>query len=398
MQHNRMGFLFLNIGHAYTHLFMLLYPTAVLTMGGDFPGSYGRLLELSVFGFIAFGVGSLPAGWLGDRWSRRGMMIVFFFGIGASSIFTAFATSPVGVAVGLTAIGSFAAIYHPVGISLVSANAERVGRDLGINGVWGNAGVALAAITAGFLSDSFGWRAAFWVPGVIAMATGVIYALFVHHDSVAKSTGAAAAPAPAPAPGRNDQLRVFVILAIATVAGSTIFNSTTIAMPKLFQLRLDAFVGSATGIGAWLTVVFMIAAFSQVVVGHLIDRYPLKSVFLLVGGLHIPMMVLGATAAGGWLLVSAPIMMAVVFGLIPINDTIVARYVGAEWRSRAYALKYLLSFGVSASVVPLVGWVHDATGGFETLYVILTVFAVSIFAVAALMPGRRAVAAVGASA
>ena len=89
--------------------------------------------------------------------------------------------------------------------------------------------------------------------------------------------------------------------------------------------------------------------------------------------------------------------MAVVFGFIPISDTIVARYVGAEWRSRAYALKYVLSFGVSASVVPLVAWVHDSTGGFQTLYVILVCFAVAMFVVAALMPGRRT-AEIGAAA
>ena len=321
------------------------------------------------------------------------MMIVFFLGMGASSILVAFAHSPLAIAAGLTAVGAFAAIYHPVGIALVSANAERVGRDLGINGVWGNAGVALAAITAGFLSDAFGWRAAFWIPGAICIATGAIYALFVHHDATVKSGGAAVKVSL----GRSDQLRVFLILAVATVAGSTIFNSTTIAMPKMFEQRLDTIVGSATGIGAWLTVVFMIAAFSQVVVGHLIDRYPLKSVFLMVAGLHVPMMVLGATMFGGWLLFSAVAMMAVVFGFIPISDTIVARYVGAEWRSRAYALKYVLSFGVSASVVPLVAWVHDSTGGFQTLYVILVCFAVAMFVVAALMPGRRT-AEIGAAA
>lgn len=387
MTSGRLGFLFLNIGHAYTHLFMLLFPTAVLTMGTDFPGSYGTLLTLSVYGFIAFGVGAVPAGWLGDRWSRRGMMIVFFFGMGTASIFTGMADTPIEVAVGLTAIGAFAAIYHPVGIALVSANAQRMGRDLGVNGVWGNAGVALAAITAGFLSDALGWRTAFWIPGAICIVTGVVYALFVHHDSTVKSQSTTAA-----APSRNDQWRVFLILAVATVVGSTIFNSTTIAMPKMFELRLSAIVESTTGIGGWLTLVFMVAAFSQVVVGHLIDRYPLKSVFLLVAGLHVPMMILGATIYGGWLLPVAVVMMAVVFGFIPISDTIVARYVGAEWRSRAYALKYVLSFGVSATVVPLVGWVYDSTGGFETLYVILTCFGVAMFTVATLMPGRRAAA------
>ena len=84
-------FLFLNLGHAYDHLFMLLFTTVVLGLEHEpgFEDSYGGLLALSITGFIAFGAGSLPAGWLGDRWSRPGMMIVFFIGIGASSTWTA---------------------------------------------------------------------------------------------------------------------------------------------------------------------------------------------------------------------------------------------------------------------------------------------------------------------
>ncbi len=88
-------FAFLNLGHAYDHLFILLYPTVVLALGDVFQASYGELLALSVYGFIAFGAGALPAGWLGDRWSRRGMMIVFFVGIGLASIVTGLARSTV---------------------------------------------------------------------------------------------------------------------------------------------------------------------------------------------------------------------------------------------------------------------------------------------------------------
>ncbi|MCH8835582.1 MAG: MFS transporter, partial [Proteobacteria bacterium] len=161
-------FAFLNLGHAYDHLFMLLYPTVVLALGDVFQASYGELLALSVYGFIAFGAGALPAGWLGDRWSRRGMMIVFFVGIGLASILTGLARSTVDIAVGLALIGLFASIYHPVGIAMVAeTDPARVGKALGVNGVFGNLGVAFAGVTAGALTDMISWRAAFIIPGVV---------------------------------------------------------------------------------------------------------------------------------------------------------------------------------------------------------------------------------------
>ena len=73
---------FINIGHMIDHMFMLIFPTAVLSMGSTFARSYSDLIALALGGFIAFGAGSFPAGWLGDRWSRRNMMAIFFFGIG----------------------------------------------------------------------------------------------------------------------------------------------------------------------------------------------------------------------------------------------------------------------------------------------------------------------------
>ncbi len=140
--------LFINVGHFYAHLFMLLFPTVVLALESEFAASYGSLLSLATAGFVAFGAGSIPAGWLGDRWSRPGMMAVFFIGIGGASVLTGFARTPFEIGAGLLAIGVFASIYHPVGIALLVEGREKVGRVLGINGVFGNMGVAGAALIA----------------------------------------------------------------------------------------------------------------------------------------------------------------------------------------------------------------------------------------------------------
>ncbi len=164
--------LFLNFGHTLDHLLMLIFPTVVLAMSAELGRGYAELLPLSLGGFICFGAFSIPAGWLADRWSRFGMMLVFFFGIGVAAILTGFADGAMQIALGLTLIGVFAAIYHPVGIAMLVANQPNVGRTLGINGVFGNVGVAFSALIAGALAESAGWRAAFIVPGMLALAAG----------------------------------------------------------------------------------------------------------------------------------------------------------------------------------------------------------------------------------
>jgi len=198
--------LLLNLGHAFDHLLMLIFPTVVLAMSAELGRGYADLLPLSLGGFIAFGACSIPAGWLADRWSRTGMMTVFFFGIGTASILTGFASGAVQIALGLTLIGVFAAIYHPVGIAMLVANRENVGRVLGVNGVFGNVGVAFSALLAGALAEAAGWRAAFIVPGAIALGVGVAFALAAR----GAQGGAPARKSPAAAKlSRADLARVF---------------------------------------------------------------------------------------------------------------------------------------------------------------------------------------------
>ena len=120
MNRDRIHFLFLNVGHYLDHLFTLIFATvAALALSREWGLSYGELLTYATPGFFAFGLFSLPAGWLADKWSREGMMAVFFVGIGLASIATSFAQTPLQVGIGLFVVGTFAAIYHPVGLAIV---------------------------------------------------------------------------------------------------------------------------------------------------------------------------------------------------------------------------------------------------------------------------------------
>src|SRR3954466_3079260 len=166
---------FINFAHAIDHYVMLILATVVIELTTVYGWSYAELIALGTPSFLGFGVFSLPAGWLGDRWSRRNMMALFYLGCGAARVGAALAPSPVMLAVALSALGMFTAIYHPVGTAMLIEQATSRGRSLAFNGVCGNVGAALAAGVTALLSAAFGWRAAFLVPGVICLVTAAVY-------------------------------------------------------------------------------------------------------------------------------------------------------------------------------------------------------------------------------
>ena len=381
----RSGELFLNLGHALDHLFLLIYPTVVLAMAPEFGRPYSEMLPLALGGFIAFGAGSLPAGWLADRWSRRGMMIVFFIGIGAASILTGFARSPWQIAAGITLIGLFGAIYHPVGIAMLVSGRDKVGRVLGVNGVYGNLGVAFAALIAGALAYWINWRAAFIVPGLASIAIGVVFAATVPGQPAGAKAPASGARAGFP---RGLLVRVFAVLTVTTLFGGVIFNSTTIAMPKIFDQRLGALVSTTLGIGILVSLVYTFAAAAQLVVGHLLDRGALKSVLIAVVGLQMPLLLAAAYFDNYLMLVVALAMMFFVFGQIPINDAMVTAYTDEAWRARVFGVRYVVSFGASAFAVPLVALMHRYSSDFKYLFFALAAMALLMLAAAVLLPSR----------
>ena len=101
---------------------------------------------------------------------------------------TGFANDRVTLLVGLTLIGTFGAIYHPVGIAWLVKHSVNRGRALGINGVFGNIGTASAAIVAGFLADFFGWRYAFFVPGILSLIFGFSIFFILKTKAYVKTT------------------------------------------------------------------------------------------------------------------------------------------------------------------------------------------------------------------
>jgi MFS family permease len=372
---------FVNAAHFIDHYAMLIFAAAVIIMGPALGMAYSELLPYATPGFVAFGAGSLITGWLGDRWSRRHMMVIFFVGIGLSMISVGFVQTPLQLGAALLAIGIFASIYHPVGTAMIVSYANRLGREMGINGVWGNLGVASSALVTGVIGQYLGWRFAFFIPGAATVLIGIAFAMMVVHED-RKGTKQAAAQARI---AREDAWRLILALMIVVVAISTTFNAVTVALPKLFAERLADLTKSPALLGVIAAGVYVFGAMTQYTIGKLLDRHSLKTVMLPLSFLLAPLMYLAATLANlPLILVSIGIIMGA-FGQVTVNDALVGKYTPEEWRSRAYAVRYFVGFTAAGASVGLVAWLYEH-GGFATMLQAFAGLCLFVIAAAFILP------------
>jgi MFS transporter, FSR family, fosmidomycin resistance protein len=381
---------FSSIGHFFAHLLMLLFPTVVLMLEGRWGMSYGDLLSLSLGGFVLFGAGALPAGWLGDRWSAEGMMVIFFIGTGAATIATGLADSPLALGLGLAATGLFGSIYHPVGTAWLVRNAAHRGRALGVNGICGSIGLAAAAFVAGALTQAIGWRAAFMIPGALCMATGLALLCCMRGGTVVP---ARIDRVPEPEAARNDVVRTFIVLSLTMLADGTISQAMTVALPKAFASGLSGLTdGGTLDAGGFVSLVFLVAATAQLVGGWLADRFAMKAVYVLAWVAQAPLFMIAAHVHDVPLLGAMIAVNYLAVLSVPAENALLARYSPAKWRATAFGAKFLLALGVSTIGIKLVAVIYDGTGSFAPLWLILGGCAGFVAVAGLILPGglRRA--------
>ena len=381
-----LALVFAGVGHFFAHLLMLLYPTVVLVIEGRWGMSYGDLLSLSLGGFVLFGLGALPAGWLGDRWGAERMMVVFFVGAGGAAIATGFAGGPIAVALGLAAIGLFGSIYHPVGTAWLIRNATNRGRALGWNGISGSIGLAVAPFIAGALAQVLSWRAAFIIPGALCSAIGLALLCMVRTGNV---IAAAVDRRPEPPASRGDTVRTFIVLSFTMLADGTISQAIPVALPKAFAAGLSGLTdGGTLDAGGFVTLVFLVAATGQLAGGWLADRFAMKAVYIFAWAVQAPLFFAAAQAQNVPLLAT---MMAVNYlGVLatPAENALLARYTPAKWRATAYGAKFVLALGVSTIGVKLVAITYDRAGSFAALWLALGGCAGFVALAGLFLPGR----------
>jgi MFS family permease len=366
----RLSIGFLNWGHAVDHFVLGIYPTVVIGLEVIFGRPYSELIALSTAMFVAFGVFSLPAGWLADRWSRRAMMALFFIGCGVSLAAAALAPNLAVMAVALFALGMFAAIYHPVGMAMLIEASQARGRVLAFNGVCGNLGVALAAGITGVLVSWLGWRAAFLVPAALCVVTGIAYLFLVaddRHQIASRKSVADVVLSPRAA------LTMFLLFVVISITSGLTFNTVLVALPKLIDEEFGNKI-NLMAVGGLATAVFMCGALAQLAVGRLAERFSPALLFAAVVTLQLVGILAAAHATGALLLLTLAGTMAAIYAQVTVGDMVVARFTADAWRGRIYAVRYFLNFTSSAVAVGLIAVLHDR-GGFALVLAAIAAFA-----------------------
>ncbi len=384
LSRTRLAIGFMNWAHALDHYVILIYPTVVLELAVVYGRSYADLIWLSTASFVAFGLFSLPAGWLGDRWSRRNLMVVFYLGCGVSLIAAAAAPSLFILGFALFALGVFAAIYHPVGTAVVLEKATVRGRTLAFNGVCGNLGVSLAAGITATLTAALSWRGAFFVPGLVCLATGLIYPWLVpaeekHHAAARSKSADVSLSLPIAA-------TLAVLFIVVAVSAGLVFNTISVSLPKIVDERVGKDI-SLIAVGGLTTAVFLCGALAQITVGRLVERFPLYILFATFAIMQFSGVVWAAYAGGVSLLFALAFTMAAIYGQITVNDLVIARYTADAWRSRVYAVRYFLTFMVSGVAVSMIA-IFYARGGFGLVLGVTAViafgFLIAVLAISAI--------------
>ena len=379
---------FLNWAHFLDHYVILIFPTVVIGLEAVYGRSYGELLVLSTAAFTAFGLFALPSGWLADKWSRRNMIAVYYFGTGICCALVAASDSFETLAIALFGVGLFAAIYHPVGTPMVVDAAVTRGRTMAFNGICGNIGVSIASGCTAVIAAALGWRYAFLIPAVIFVLSGFAYLKFVPDDRPPR--GAGAGPGcraeqsahhrggdPVPHPGVLGRAGVQRAHHHAAEAGRAAPRLRSLAEHSRRARDLLCSCAAAWRSSPW-------AAWSS---GWCRISSCRRS----------PPFRWSASCSrywtsGWWLLPSLALAVAAIYGQVTVNDLVLARYTPAGWRGRIYAIRFFLIFTMAGPAAWGIGRLYEQ-GGFNVVLgvgaVIAALGALNTFAISVLVTGAE---------
>ena len=384
--------LYLNFGHFTNHMLMLIFAKAAFSAGIDFgfgkDGAYAEMIPYGIPSLVLFGACAPLAALGADHWNRNGMLTVFFIGIGLSSILTGFAQSLLQIGFGLAFIGIFASIYHPVGIAMVIEGGGKVGWRLGMNGVWGNMGVAAAPLVTGLTIAQFDWRMAFIIPGSVSILFGLGYLSFVRSVSAGRT----------PEANRQDKelvgfapgwKRALVSLALVTAAGGFVFGAMTFLIPRLFDVRMQGISEDLAVTGTLAALIYAVAAFAQLVVGRAIDKRNIKTVLIFIAAGQPLFLSLMAMQTDYTLFAVSLLAMGFVFGQIPITDALLSQYVPDQWRAKVLSIKFMINLVIGAFALMTARYLLSTGAGFETVMRVIAIAACFIVGAAILLPKRH---------
>ena len=376
--------IYLNIGHLLDHFMMLIFAKAAYDSGRSFGLQYDEMILFGTLGMILFGATAPLAGLLSDKYGRIPLMIIYHFGIGFSAIIASMSSSPIQLAISLGLIGLFASIYHPVGIAMLLQRSGLVGLRLGINGVWGNMGIAIAPVVTGVILYYGDWRLTFLIPGIVCVLFGILFFLNItqheNNDQNKSDKG-------------NKQIgftprwqQALFALALSTASGGFLFGAMSFLLPRYFEINMLSLSTNVAITGILAGVVFACASFAQMAVGWLIDRISPRLVLFWIALGQVIFIYLASQFENLSLFFLSIAAMCFVFGQIPITDTILVRYVPDNWRSRVLSAKFLLNLCIGASVLPITSQLLNIGYDLKSVFIFASIIALGVVFSSILLP------------
>ncbi len=357
-------------GHFMSHYNMLVFPAIVLPLAGVMDMEMAKVLGLSFWMYLLFGLSALPWGLIGDRWGGKTLMMVMFLGAGLSGLAAAFSvTSPTGLAIAMAGIGLFSGVYHPIGLGLISKGVGRLSVAMGYNAVFGGLGLVLAPLVSGIVNWLSGPMAVFVVLGLLNIA-GIGIMAILPLGEAPKRTASTSASA-------NGMLGAFLILLVAMMVGGMAYRGATVILPSYLELRSPDLLARLYGIlGGEISgnlfattvtaVVYTVGMIGQYIGGHVGERYEERYSYLFF---HTMVIVPAFLMAFAWnlpLIGLAFVYFFFLLGMQPIENTLVARFTPERLHHSAYGMKFILTFGVGALAVKLAEWIELTWGVWAT--------------------------------
>lgn len=353
-------------GHLLSHLNMLVFPAVVLPLTQVLDAEMAGVLAMSFWMYLLFGLTALPWGLAADRWGARPLMSIFYAGAGLTAISAAaFLHQPEIFVLSLAALGLFSGIYHPTGLGLISKQMIRVSRGMGINGMFGNLGIATAPLLAGFINWLWGPRLVYLILGGLNLAGLVLLWVF----PLRRGTGAERAVSAKD----NGRLSAFLILLAAMMLGGIVYRGATVILPAYFELKGPGIFNWLQAAGArqlspnlvatgLVSMIFLIGMLGQYTGGMIAERHSTRYSYLLFHAVTIPAAFGIALTSDLPLVFAAAVYVFFLLGMQPIENTLVASFTPKRFHHSAFGLKFVLTFGVGSLAVKAVAALQNRAG------------------------------------
>ena len=372
-------------GHLMMHMFAAFYFVIVLAIEDDWNFSYDELINLWLLGSLLVGLGSIPAGWLSDRWSRSGMLAIMFIGLGISSILCGLSNNKFSLMINLSALGLFCSIYHPAGISWVVNTSKETGRALGFNNIFGGVGIGLGAFSSGLIIDMYNWNYAFIFPGLISIIIGI--GLFLHIYQGKISFKNIISDKFNDNPEQNQLLKIAIIMLVSITCMSFVYQILQSSLPKVIDIRLaEKFDFGASQIGLIVSFIYIVSGLMNYIGGILADKYPEKNIYLIgILGQGILLFFI-FSLSNYFLIIISLFIVAFNSSILPAENLLLAYFSPQKHQSLVYGIKFIVSFAIAPIALFLISTSYEVTKEFSYLYLSSGILMLILFFVVFTLP------------